>query len=58
MTREGTSRRSDEQILLDLSEIERDEPQTVRVTVRVTDEQTGTTVSRSLDFVLRPPDES
>ena len=58
ITREGTSRRSDEQILLDLSEIERDEPQTVRVTVRVTDEQTGTTVSRSLDFVLRPPNES
>lgn len=58
MTREGTSRRSDEQILLDLSEIERDAPQTVRITVRVTDEQTGTTVSRSLDFVLRPPDES
>jgi len=58
MTREGTSRRSDEQILLDLSEIERDEPQAVRVTVRVTDEQTGTTVSRSLDFILQSTGES
>ena len=58
MTREGTSRRSDEQILLDLSEIERDAPQTVRITVRVTDEQTGTTVSRSLDFVLQSTGES
>jgi hypothetical protein len=54
MTMEGTDRRTRETILLDLSEIERDEPQDVRVTVRVTDEVTGTTVSRDLDFVLQP----
>jgi len=54
MTMEGTDRRTRETILLDLSEIERDEPQDVRVTVRVTDEVTGATVSRNVDFVLRP----
>jgi len=54
MTTEGTSRRTEETILLDLSQIERDEPQEVRVTVRVTDEVSGTTVSRSVDFVLHP----
>ncbi len=56
MTREGTSRRSDEQILLDLSEIDHEEEQDVRVTVRVTDEETGETVTRSLDFVLHTND--
>ena len=54
MTMEGTSRRTDEIIRLDLSQIERDAPQDVRVTVRVTDDVTGTTISRSLDFVLQP----
>ena len=54
MTMEGTDRRTRETILLYLSGIERDEPQDVRVTVRVTDEVTGTTVSRDLDFVLQP----
>ena len=54
MTREGTSPRTEETILLDLSRIERDEPQDVRVTVRITDEVTGRTVSRAVDFVLRP----
>jgi hypothetical protein len=54
MNRSGTARRTDEMILLDLSEIAREKTQDVRVTVRVTDEQTGATVSRSLDFVLRP----
>ena len=54
MTVEGTDRRTQETILLDLSEIERDEPQDVRVTVRVTDEVTGATVSRDVEFVLRP----
>ena len=54
MTREGTSRRTEEVIRLELSEIERDEPQEVRVTVRVTDEVTDATVARSVDFVLRP----
>lgn len=54
MTMQGTDRQTQETILLDLSEIERDEPQDVRVTVRVTDEVTGTTVSRDVEFVLRP----
>ncbi|MFB6230379.1 MAG: GWxTD domain-containing protein [Salinibacter sp.] len=54
MTMEGTSRRTEETIRLDLSQIERDEPQDVRVTVRVTDEVTGKTVSRDVEFMLRP----
>ncbi len=54
MTMEGTDRRTEEAILLDLSEIEQDEPQDVRVTVRATDEVTGATVSRTVEFVLRP----
>jgi GWxTD domain-containing protein len=58
MTMEGTDRRTQETILLDLSQIERDEPQDVHVTVRVTDEVTGTTVSRDVDFVLQPRDAS
>jgi hypothetical protein len=57
MTMAGTDRRTQETILLDLSQIERDEPQDVRVTVRVTDEVSGTTVSRSVDFVLQPREE-
>jgi len=54
MTMAGTDRRTTETILLDLSEIEREEPQDVRVTVRVTDEVSGTTASRDIGFVLRP----
>ena len=54
MTLQGADRRTRETIRLDLSQIQRDEPQDVRVTVRVTDEVTGTTVSRSVDFVLQP----
>jgi len=53
-TVEGTERQTEETILLDLSEFERDEDQTLRVTVRVTDERTGQTRSRTADFVLRP----
>jgi GWxTD domain-containing protein len=58
MTREGSSRRTEEQILIDLSRIEQEEAQDVRVTVEVTDEVTGTSVTRSLDFVLRPREDS
>lgn len=57
-TREGTERRTDEMILLDLTEIERDERQNVRVTVHVTDEVTDATVTRSVEFELQPSDES
>jgi GWxTD domain-containing protein len=53
-TVQGTSRRVDEAILLDLSRIEHQEVQDVRVRVRVTDEVTGSSVARSLDFVLQP----
>lgn len=53
-TRQGTERRARERILLDLSRISRDEAQDVRVTVRVTDEVTEASVTRSVDFVLRP----
>ena len=49
----GTTRRTEETLLLDLSEIGRDEAQDVRVTVRVTDETTGATVARTIDFVLQ-----
>ncbi len=48
----GTTARTEELILLDLSEIERDEAQDVRVTVRVTDEPSGATAARTIDFVL------
>lgn len=58
MTMRGTARRTEKAIQLDLSQIERDEPQDVRVTVRVTDEVTGLTVARSVDFVLQPRDAS
>jgi len=53
MTRRGSERRTEEQIVLDLSQIEREEPQDVRVTVRVTDEVTDASVTRSVDFRLR-----
>jgi len=58
MTRQGTERRTEEQIILDLSKIEQEEPQDVRVTVRVTDEVTGASVTRSVDFDLRATDDS
>lgn len=58
MTVEGTERMTDETILLDLSQIEQDDPQNVRVTVHVTDEVTGTTVSRDLQFELQPREAS
>jgi ribosome-binding factor A len=58
MTRRGTQRRTEEQILIDLSRIEREEVQDVRVTVRVTDEVTGASVTRAADFVLQPSDGS
>lgn len=52
MTAEGTSRRTEETMLLDLSELSRDRLQDLEVTVRVTDEVSGTTVSRDVKFVL------
>lgn len=52
MTSEGTSRRTEETMLLDLSELSRDRLQDLEVTVRVTDEVTGATVSRDVKFVL------
>lgn len=52
-TVEGTSRRAEEVILLDLTEIAGSDTQDVRVTVRVTDEVTGQTVAREVDFVLQ-----
>jgi GWxTD domain-containing protein len=58
MTMQGSERRTKERILLDLSRLRRDEPQDVRVTVRVTDEVTGMSVTRTLDFVLRPSENS
>ena len=54
----GSTPRTTETILLDLSEIVRKEAQDVRVTVRVTDEETGTTATRSVDFVLTSDDAS
>lgn len=57
MTMEGSARRTRESILLDLAEINQGEPQTVRVTVRVTDEVTGSSVSRNVNFVLQPDDQ-
>lgn len=48
----GTERRTQEAILLDLSELAAPRTQDVRVTVRVTDDVTGTTRARTVDFVL------
>ena len=53
----GSTARTEEVILLDLSEIEEEEAQDVRVTVRVTDETTGATVNRTVDFVLQGRDD-
>lgn len=52
----GTQRRTDETILLDLSELARDEAQEVQVTVRVTDEVAGTTQARTVEFELAGTD--
>lgn len=58
MTQTGTSRRSEEMIILDLSQIKSDESQDLRVTVTVTDEQTDASVTRSLDFVMAADEQS
>ncbi|MFB6247747.1 MAG: tetratricopeptide repeat protein [Salinibacter sp.] len=58
MTRRGTRRRTKEQIIIDLSRIEREEAQDVRVVVRVTDKVTGASVTRAVDFILQPSDGS
>lgn len=58
MTAEGTSRRTEETMLLDLSELSRDRLQDLEVTVRVTDEVSGTSVSRDVKFVLGSEAES
>jgi GWxTD domain-containing protein len=55
-TVEGTRRRTNETILLDLSELVRDEAQTVQVTVRVTDEVADTTQARTVEFELAGTD--
>lgn len=54
----GSSRRTEEYILLDWDGDPPEEPQPVTVTVRVTDETTGQTVERSIDFRLLPSDGS
>lgn len=54
----GSAARTDETILLDLSQVEADEDQDVRVTVRVTDKTTGASVARAVDFVLQSQDEN
>ena len=54
----GTSRRTDEYILLDWGSDPPEEPQPVTVTVRVTDETTGQVVERSINFRLLPPNAS
>lgn len=50
--REGSSRRTDEFIELDLAALDREKPQDIRVTVRITDEVTGQSVERDVTFVL------
>jgi hypothetical protein len=54
-TAEGTSRRTDETIQLDLSAVDPNETSEVRVTVRVTDEVAGASVERSVVFEVVPP---
>lgn len=54
MTLDGTERRTEETMLLDLSELSREELQDLEVTVRVTDEIGGTTVSRTVEFAFGP----
>ncbi|MFP4227656.1 MAG: GWxTD domain-containing protein [Salinivenus sp.] len=54
----GSAPRTDETILLDLSQLEADEDQDVRVTVRVTDEVADASVARTVDFVLQGQDDA
>jgi GWxTD domain-containing protein len=53
-TNDGTSRTAKEYIMLDLAEWEVDTNSDVTVNVRVTDERSGQTVERSVDFELQP----
>jgi GWxTD domain-containing protein len=48
----GTSRETDELIYLDVAELQQEETQDVRVTVRVTDEVTGESVERTATFEM------
>lgn len=48
----GTSRTTDELIYLDVAELQQEQTQDVRVTVRVTDEVTGTSVERTTTFEM------
>ena len=52
----GTGRRADEYILLEWGTDPPESPQPATVTVRVTDETTGQSVERSIEFRLLPPD--
>lgn len=52
-TYEGSSRRTEERIELDLADLDTDRPQDLRVTVRVTDAVSGESVDRSIDFVVK-----
>ena len=56
-TYEGSSRTTEEQILIDLSDWEAESPGALTVTVRVTDEVTGQQVARSISFDVGPRDE-
>ncbi len=51
-TNDGTSRTATEYIMLDLAEWEVEGPSDVTVNVRVTDERSGQSVERSIDFEL------
>lgn len=53
-TYEGDARRTEEQILIDLSEWPEDESGTLTVTVRITDEVTGQQIERAIDFAVTP----
>lgn len=57
-TYEGTSRRTDEHILLELGKVQPDSPTPVTVTVRVTDEMSGQTVERNVSFTLVPAEDT
>ena len=54
---EGQTTRTDEAILLDTANWRKDESQTVRVVVRVTDRHTNQDVQRSVEFTLPPSSE-
>jgi GWxTD domain-containing protein len=51
---EGRGTRTQEYVLLDPSRWVKEEEQTVRITVRVTDQQSGQEVARSVEFNLSP----